>query len=195
VGRDLRAIDPELVYHVVCRGSNRQQIAWDAHDCDTFYRQLDYAAGKFEWEVFAWCLMPNHHHVVLRAEQVAFSAGFQQLNGNYSRITNRRYGRSDHLFRNRPIATELAGDAHLVNAIAYTLRNPVKAGLVQHAGAWRWSSYRATVGLARAPRWLAVDVVLDLFGRTTERATAALEELVHGGHHPGSGTDELPPAP
>jgi REP element-mobilizing transposase RayT len=194
VGRDLRAIDSELAYHVTCRGSNRQRIVVDTDDCETFCRQLDYAASKFAWEVFAWCLMPNHHHVVLRAEQTAFSAGFQQLNGNYSRITNLRHGRCDHLFRNRPRALELAGEAHLIAAIAYTVRNPVEAGLVGHAAAWPWSSYRATVGLAKAPRWLAVDFVLDLFGRTRERAVTAFEELVHRGHLPVSDTIEQPPA-
>ena len=192
MGRDLRAIDPELAYHVTCRGCNRQLIVLDSEDCETFRRQLDYAAGKFRWEVFAWCLMPNHHHVVLRAEQEAFSKGFQQLNGNHSRITNQRHGRCDHLFRNRPRALELAGQAHLINAIAYTLRNPLEAGLVRHAAAWPWSSYRATVGLAPAPRWLAVDFVLGLFGRSRERAIAAFEELVQYGHLLVSDTNELP---
>jgi REP element-mobilizing transposase RayT len=191
VGRDHRAIDPEGIYHVNCRGSNRGHIVWDDYDREAFRRELFRVAKKFEWEVYAWCLMPNHHHVVLRTDEERFAEGFQQLNGNHSRRTNRRHGRSDHLFRNRPRAKELAGTAYLITAIAYVLRNPIEAGIVDHAAAWRWSSYRALVGLEAAPAWLRVDDVLQLFGRDVQPARRALERLVHIGHLPVSDTDEM----
>src|SRR5213080_4184400 len=145
VGRDRRAIDSGSIYHVNCRGCNRGPIVWDDYDHESFRRELDRVAFKFKWQVYAWCLMPNHHHVVLRTTQDRFSEGFQQLNGNHSRRTNRRHGRTDHLFRNRPHAKELASTAHLITAIAYVLRNPLEAGIVEHAAAWPWSSYRATL--------------------------------------------------
>ena len=189
MGRDPRAIDPDAVYHVVCRGSNRQLIVWDNHDCDAFRSELDAVALRFSWRVYAWCLMPNHHHTVLRSEETSFSAGFQQLNGNHSRRTNRRHGRTDHLFRNRPAATEVESTAHLVGAIAYVVRNPVAAGLVSHAAEWRWSSYRAIIGREPAPPWLLVDEVLALFGRDRESAVRAFERLVHTGHLSVSDTE------
>ena len=51
--------------------------------------------------------------------------------------------------------------AHLVGAIAYVARNPVKAGIVEHAAEWPWSSYRATAGIEYAPAWLLADEVLE----------------------------------
>ena len=81
--------------------------------------------------------------------------------------------------------------AHLVGAIAYIVRNPVEAGLVEHAAAWEWSSYRATVGRAPAPAWLLVNEALDLFGRNSPSAVVAFEELVHFGHLPVSNTKEM----
>ena len=132
--------------------------------------------------------MPNHHHVVLRASQEGFSKGFQRLNGNYSRRTNRRHGRSDHLFKNRPWSTELESHSHLINALVYVLRNPVEAGMCARSHEWPYSSYRATVALERAPSWLAVDEVLSLFGRKPETAVRELADAVHKGQDSVSDT-------
>jgi putative transposase len=188
MGRAIRAIDPELAYHVFCRGSNKGQIVFDPFDCDAFADELDRIANRFHWEVFAWCLMPNHHHLVLRCEQSAFSAGFQQLNGNHSRNTNKRHGRCDHLFRNRPRTVCCESASHLIAAIAYVVRNPVAAGLVDHAGLWAWSSYRATMGLVKRPPWLQLETVLELFGSSHESARKRFDVLVHSGRFQVSDT-------
>ena len=103
------------------------------------------------------------------------------INGNYARRTNRRHGRVGHLFQNRFYCGKIASDAHLISAILYVVRNPVTAGLCEHAGLWPDSSYRATVGLERAPRWLVVDQVLSLFGSSRESARAAFDRLVQSG--------------
>jgi putative transposase len=192
MGRDLRAIDNGRIYHVLCRGSNRGPIAWDRHDYLSIVRELDRAATRHRWDVFGWCLLTNHYHVLMRTPFGGFSEGFQVMNGTHSRRTNRRHGRSDHLFRNRPVAIEVASDAHLLTAILYIARNPVAAGLCPHAGAWEFGSYRSTVGLDAAPAWLAVDEVLSFFGSTTEKARSELERLVQNEHLLVSDTDEMP---
>jgi putative transposase len=184
VGCPRRIIDPDSIYHVMCRGSNRQPIAWDWRDFESLQSGLSRVATRHQWEVFAWCFMPNHYHVVLRTPQGGFSVGFQVLNQTHSIRTNRRYGRSSHLFRNRPHAIEVRTDAHLSAVIPYVLSNPVEAGLCTHASHWPYSSYRATVGAAKAPEWLAVDAVLELFGGAAE-----LERLVHRRHLPVSETE------
>jgi putative transposase len=192
VGRERRAIDPDSVYHAFSRGNNRQPIVWNDGDRRMFVRELDKVARRFQWAVYAWCLMSNHHHVVLRTTEAGFSKGFQQLNGNHSRRMNRLYGRSDHLFRNRPVTVELQTFAHLLGALAYVVRNPLAAGLCERADEYVWSSYRATMGLDPAPQWLVVDEVLRLFGTTAAAARAAFDELVHRGHLPVSDTGVTP---
>jgi putative transposase len=181
VGRELRILDPDGIYHVTSRGNNRGLITFDRTDRAGLRAELGAAATKHKWEVFAWCLMPNHYHVVLRAPEGAASNGFQELNGNHARRTNRRHGRVGHLFQNRFYCGELASDAHLISAILYVIRNPVTAGLCEHAGLWPDSSYRATVGLERAPRWLVVDQVLKLFGSTPESGRSEFVRLVGSG--------------
>jgi REP-associated tyrosine transposase len=188
VGRDPRTIDPDSIYHTVTRGNNRQPIVWNDGDRRLFVREFDKVARRFDWAVYAWCLMTNHHHVVLRTNEPAFSRGFQQLNGNHSRRMNRLYGRSDHLFRNRPTAVQIETLAHLVGALAYVVRNPIAADVCDRADEYIWSSYRATMGLDPAPPWLCVDDVLRLFGTTVAAARAAFDELVHRGRLPVSDT-------
>src|SRR4051794_32418225 len=106
MGREKRIIDPDSIYHVMCRGSDRNPIAWDGYDFQSLSAGLARVASRHEWEVFAWCLMPNHYHVVLRTSQRGFSVGFQVLNQTHSIRTNRRHGRTAHLFRNRPHSVE-----------------------------------------------------------------------------------------
>jgi putative transposase len=183
MARHLRIIDPDSIYHVMCRGSDRNPIAWDGEDFQTLTNLLSRIASRHTWQVFAWCLMPNHYHLVLRTPRGGFSAGFQVLNQTYSIRTNRRHGRSAHLFRNRPHCVEIQSHAHLIAAIVYVVRNPVRAGLCTYAWEWTYSSYRATVGLAEAPSWLAVDVVLELFGGARE-----FGRLVHRGQFEVSDT-------
>ena len=90
------------------RGNNRGLITFDGTDRAGLRGELAAAATKHKWEVFAWCLMPNHYHVILRAPEGAASSGFQELNGNHARRTNRRHGRIGHLFQNRFYCGELA---------------------------------------------------------------------------------------
>jgi REP element-mobilizing transposase RayT len=193
VGRELRIIDCDCWYHVTCRGSNRGTIAWDRHDYASLEGELARAAVRYAWQLAAWCFMPNHYHLVLRTPRGGFSEGLQVMNGTHSRRTNRRHGRTDHLFRNRPLARRISSDAHLVAAILYVIRNPVKAGLCRTAGEWPYSSYRATVGAGPAPPWLAVDEIYGFFGSTRAEAQAEFARLVHERHLPVSDTEVATP--
>jgi REP element-mobilizing transposase RayT len=185
VGRELRSIDPAAIYHVISTGSDKGPIAWDGGDYDSVVRELAKAATRYQWEVFAWCVMTTHHHVVVRAPKNGLSAGFQLINGSHSRRMSRRYTRVAHLFRNRPTMIEMKSQAHLVAGIRYVVRNPIEAGMCARASQWPFCSFRATVGLAKPPPWLQVDMILDLFGGAEEFA-----RLVHDGHLRVSDTDE-----
>jgi hypothetical protein len=139
--------------------------------------------------------MSTHYHVLLRPPNGGFSEGFQEINGNHSRRTNRRHDRRDHLFRNRPFSKPVLTDAHFLATILYITMNPVVAGLCRHPRAWPHGSYRALVGLDPAPPWLAVDDVLRFFGPTAERARLGFADIVRTRHLLVSDTAlELPPA-
>jgi putative transposase len=184
MGRPLRVIDPDAVYHAGSRGSNRGLLAFDTGDFESLSGEIGRAAARHRWRVLAWCVMPNHTHVVLSTTSGGFSAGFREINGNHARRTNRKHEREAHLFKNRPWAVELRSYAHLIGAIAYVLRNPVAAELCERAEAWPYSSYRASAGLEVPPPWLAVHDLLALFGSSPTEARTRLSILVHEGQLP-----------
>jgi putative transposase len=190
MGRELRVFDPVLPYHAISRGNNGGPIVFDRLDVDLFVAELGRVAARYRLEVWAWCLMTNHFHVVFRAPEGGLSEAMQALNGNHGRRTNRRHGRTGHLVQNRFFSVALESDAHVVGAVVYVVRNPVTAGLAETAAGWPASSYRATAGLEPAPAWLAVSAVRALFGNDAERAVRAYRDIVHRGHLPVSDTIE-----
>jgi hypothetical protein len=110
----------------------------------------------------------------------------QELNGRYSRRTNSRYGRTGHLFQNRFSATAISHDAHLLEACRYVVLNPIRARICSRAEDWPWSSYAACAGLQLAPRFLAVDELLSLFGGQPKEARRSYAAFVAEGQVPVS---------
>jgi REP-associated tyrosine transposase len=172
-------------YHVHTRGNNRAQVYVDAVDRVVFLRMLERSVVKYEWLVYSWCLMTNHFHLVLRIPQNGLSQGMSELNGSFGRWSNLRHGRCDHVFGRRFSAKEIASDAHLLEACRYVVLNPVRAGLCDHPGDWRWSSYRACAGLEQPQPFLARDEMLGLatgfYGRERTHSFAAYREFIEAG--------------
>jgi putative transposase len=179
VAYELRVIDPDYPYHAVSNGNNGGAIAFDRFDFANFVEELDRVATKYEWRVYSYVVLHTHHHLLLQTTKEAFSLGYQEMNGNHSRRTNRRHDRRDHLFRHRPFARPVLSDAHLVATVLYIARNPLAAGMVANAAAWPFGSYRALAGLEPAPTWLDVDYVLRLFGEDRAEAHRTFASLVH----------------
>jgi putative transposase len=180
MGRELRIIDPDTIYHEISNGNNWGTIAFDRVDFESLERELDRAATKFQWEVFGWAFLSTHYHVLLRTPKGGFSQGFQEMNGNHARRTNARHDRRDHLFRHRPFCRPVLSDAHFITVTAYIALNPVLAGLCAQPLAWPYGSYRALLGKAPAPPWLRVEKVLGFFGNAPEAARLELARLVSG---------------
>ena len=188
MGRENRSFDPDWIYHVVAKGNNGEPIVRDERDREMFVRRFSRVASEYEWELSAWCLMLTHAHWLVRAPVGAISAGMQELLSSHARGMNARYGRVGHLFRNRFFARPLVDDAHVLTSVAYVDRNPVKHGACDSAAVWRYSSYRAHMGLEEAPSWLAVERTLSFFARRPAAARETLARLVYSGHVPVSDT-------
>ena len=160
------------------RGSNRQAIfAFDSDRAD-FIDCLARAVTNHDVVCLAYCLMPNHYHLVMQAGGNGLSNALKALNGRYSLRFNRRYGRDAHLFRNRFRAVLQTTDEQVIWTLRYTARNPVESGLCALPEEWRWSSYRATVGLDKRPAFLNVRALLAYFGNRTDMALLRYRELV-----------------
>jgi putative transposase len=160
-----RVVVADAVYHARSRGSNRERLFFDDSDYEEFLLQLGVVANRYAWRVYAYCLMPNHNHLLVRVPECGLSEGMRDLNGGFSRRTSAKYGRIAHLFKNRFGDRIVEDDDDFAHVARYIVLNPVAAGICDHPRRWRWSSYRATAGIDGGPSWLAVDELLEHFRR------------------------------
>jgi putative transposase len=139
VPRQARRELPDGIFHVTTRGIDNDAIVVDDEDRTAFVHLLNDTARRFGWRCYAWCLMTNHYHLLVRSSRAALSAGVGRLNGFYAQGFNKRHDRRGHLFGDRFSAFVVEGDDHFEAANAYILLNPVRAGLCAAAHEYRWS--------------------------------------------------------
>jgi putative transposase len=157
VGRGERLQIANGIYHVTDRGNRGQRIFLDPRDAERFLGQLGEVIGRFSWLRLAYCLMPNHYHLLLATPEPNISTGMHRLKSLYARWFNARHDLTGHLFQSRFDARVVESDEYLARAIEYIHENPVRAGLCEKADDWCWSSARDSLTPppsppARAPR-------------------------------------------
>jgi len=164
MARPLRVEFPGAVYHVTSRGNARQSIFIDDENRGRFLDVLSIVVERFKWLCHAYCLMENHYHLLIETPNGNLSKGMRELNGVYTQWFNQRDRRVGHLFQGRYKAIIVEKDNHLLSLCRYVVLNPLRVGLIKKPEQWRWSSYRATIGLVKRPSFLTVDWVLLQFG-------------------------------
>jgi putative transposase len=167
---------PGGVHHVTARGNRKQTIFLELGDQERFLHIVGRTASRFRLRIYAYCLMPNHYHLVLEQPDLRISAGIQYLNGVYAQWFNRRHGFEGHLFQGRFHAVLVESDWHLLELTRYVALNPVRAGLCRDPADWPWSSFGALTR-RRVPPFL-VNEVLRHFGEDPERARGRFEAFV-----------------
>jgi len=165
-------------FHITTRGDRREEVFFDERDYARFVEILDDVVRRYRWRCFAYCLMPNHYHLLIEVRDESLSDGMRLLNGKYAQWFNRRHGFVGHVFQERYYAGNVETDYHLLETTRYIVVNPVRAGLCRAAGDWRWSSYRACVGKTPRPEFLVVDWLLVQFRPNLKLARAAYETFV-----------------
>lgn len=133
------------LYHVVCRGVGRQVIFEDDSDRSTYLRILVHALKSTSSELYAWCLMSNHVHLLLHAPLASVSSCMKMLSGTYARYFNDKAGRYGHLFQERFLSEPIDDDAYLATVVCYIHENPQKAGICRREE-YPWSSYNEYLG-------------------------------------------------
>jgi len=173
------------LYHLDARGNERKPIYRDAVDRKRFLEILELISERYGWRVLVYCLMTNHYHLLVQTPRPNLACGMRQLNGVHAQAFNRRYGRDGHLFQGRYSAVLLQADEHLLNAVRYIIRNPLRAGVCARVEEWRWSSHAATIGV-RTPGFLATDLLLSYLGESRASARERYLGLVEAeGDAPG----------
>ena len=139
-----RPLDPEGIYHVVVRGDNREPVFVDNADRQEYLGRLSGLKRDFAFACYAYALMTNHVHLLLRpGHQITISKLMQLLNVGYTKYFNRRYRRIGHLYQGRFYSALMQRESHLLEATRYIHLNPVRAAMVRHPKDYRWTSYHA----------------------------------------------------
>jgi len=181
MARPLRIEYPGALYHVTSRGNGRQAIVRDDRDRQSLLDVLAGVVAKSNWLCHAYCLMENHYHLLLETPEGNLSRGMRQLNGVYTQKFNRRHGTVGHVFQGRFKAILVERESQLLELCRYVVLNPVRARLVDAAGQYQWSSYRATVGRGSRPAFLTVEWVLGQCGKRRGEAQRRYRDFVREG--------------
>jgi putative transposase len=146
--RAARLVLPGIAHHVTQRGNRRQPTFFSDADYELYLRLIRHWCRKSGTSVWAWCLMPNHVHLVLvPTHEDGLRAALAPAHRSYTWEVNLRQGWRGHLWQSR-FASFPMEEAHLHVCLRYVELNPVRAGLAERPEDWPWSSARTHLGLA-----------------------------------------------
>ena len=159
MGRPLRAADGGLIYHVLNRGNARRAIFAKDGDYEAFERILEEAIERYRTDVLAWCLLPNHWHLVVKPHQdgeLSRFVGWLTLTHTQRWHAHCHNTGSGHLYQGRFKSFPVQEEGYFLTLCRYVERNALRANLVAQAEQWRWSSlWRWHQGNAAQKRMLA----------------------------------------
>jgi len=144
--RVVRGLADKFIYHITNRGNGRQEVFHKDKDYEAFIDIMKEAKARYPVKIFAYCLMPNHFHMVLMPERGdELSRWMQWLMTSHVRRYHRHYGSSGHIWQGRFKSFIIQRDEHLLMVLRYVEGNPKRAGLVGSAKEWTWSSHREMI--------------------------------------------------
>lgn len=179
-------IDPEGYYHVTTRGNFGEPLFETEAHHELYLALYERTARKLGWITLAWILLWNHHHFLIKLTQGGLSEGMGIINRGFSRRMNELTGRTGagHLVRHGFYAGPLETEGHLLATCRYIDLNAVNAHREDNPARWRWSGYRAAVGLEHPRAFHHVSSLLELFGPTPNAARRSYRRFVEEGLAP-----------
>jgi putative transposase len=163
VSRPLRILYANAWYHVMNRGASHSTTFHNSNDYKSFLDILLQIHRRYCFEIHAYCLMPNHYHLLVRTPLANLSRGMRHLDGLYTQYYNKKYKRDGSLFRGRYKAILIDAENYLLRLSRYIHLNPIKAKLAKHPFEYRWSSYRFYSKCITKPDWLFTNETLSRF--------------------------------
>lgn len=162
------------IYHVMFRGINRQTIFVDDEDYQKYLETLKTYQAKSGYIIYAYCLMSNHIHLLIKEVTEDLGISFRRIGASYVYWYNWKYGRSGHLFQDRYKSEIVETDSYFLTVLRYIHQNPYKVGMVKNIADYPWSSYGEYVGESKL---CDVELGLSLFSTNRVKAVKLFKEF------------------
>jgi REP element-mobilizing transposase RayT len=165
------------LYHVITRGNNRRKIFGSADDYLKFTSLLAQQKTKLPFYLYAYCLMPNHVHLLIEMQDDPVSRIMQRVLTTYSQYHNRKYKKIGHVFQGRYKSILCHTDRYLGELVRYIHLNPVRAKMVKRPERFQYSGHRAYIGLDQSGL-VDTEPVLRYFGASKKQAVEVYTRFV-----------------
>jgi REP-associated tyrosine transposase len=189
--RQPRLDTPGALYHVIGRGIYGLKIFGNRKDRVDFLDRLEGLCEKEALSIYAWALMGNHFHLLVRTGKLPLSANMRKLLTGYVVNYNRRHKRYGHLFQNRYKSILCEDDPYLLELTRYIHLNPLRAGIVKDVKELRryeWCGHSVIMGVIKR-QWQDSDTILAYFGKMRKRTIEKYEHFVEEGVKAGGRPD------
>ena len=147
------------IYHIMLRGNNRQEIFRCTDDYSKFHALLKEKQKQDAFVLYAWCLMPNHVHLLLKERSEPIAKPLQSIAVSYAIWHNRKYRQTGHLFQGRYRSRPVEDQTYFLRVVRYIHRNPLDAGLCERMEDYPFSSYWS---FFRSDKYKADDLIFQL---------------------------------
>jgi putative transposase len=176
--RPLRPIAEGLIYHVINRGNNRQTVFRKAGDFQAFLETIAKLKERKPFELFGYCLLSNHFHLLIRPKGTSISRIVQSLLVSHTQRYHKHYRSGGHVWQGRFKSPVIQNDEHALTVLRYIEANPLRAGIVTDAADYRWSSYRVH-GLGEASDLLSPLVTYEELAASPAARQRKWAEKIH----------------
>jgi putative transposase len=165
--RQARKKSESGIYHIMLRGINQQVLFEDEEDREKFLDTIKYYKQKQEFQIFGYCLMDNHVHILIKEGQEPIANTMKRIGVSYVYWYNWKYKRKGHLFQDRYKSEPIENDQYLLSVLRYIHQNPITAGIEQEISRYNWSSYHEYVGV---PKIVDTAFVVGIFSENEKLA-------------------------
>ena len=181
MARPLRIEHEGAVYHILSRGNRAEFIFQDDSDKDLFLQIIARAVERYGLEVYAYCIMGNHYHLLTGIPVGMLSKAMHMIQSSYGSHLRRQREWIGHVFAGRYKSLCVEKEGYLLELSRYIHLNPVRAGIVERPEDYPWSSYRFYLAKEEKPRWLSLEWLLQEYGTTYWAAQRRYRQFIEAG--------------
>lgn len=181
--RQPRLDAPGALHHVMGRGIEKTNIFLNDEDRADFVQRLAAQSVKGALHVYAWALMHNHFHLLVRTGKQPLASSMKKILTGYVVNFNRRHKRFGHLFQNRYKSIVCEEDPYLLELTRYIHLNPLRAGIVKSMAGlnkYAWSGHSAIMGIIER-KWQDRGMILEYFGKNRRKAVLGYDNFIRAG--------------